>query len=286
MPVIESLQPLLLLTYPHIDPIWFRIPFPGTEGLPIRWYSLAYIAGILLAWWYLVRLISLRPGAPLARRHADDLITWATLGVILGGRIAYVLFYDTTRLFGPEGDWLHIFRLWEGGMSFHGGLIGVTVAMLLFARTEKLNFVRMADYVACTVPFGLFFGRLANFINGELWGRTTDVPWAMVFPGAGPLPRHPSQLYEAAGEGLLTFILLTWLFWRTSARLYTGLLSGVFLLSYGLVRFMVEFVREPDAQLHAFALSTGMSMGQWLTMPMILGGAWLVATAHKRPVRA
>ncbi len=270
------------LTYPNINPVWFEIPLPGTDrALPIRWYSLAYIGGIVAAWWYLMKLIAV-PGAPLARRHVDDLVTWVTLGIILGGRIAYVIFYDFPRYFGPEGHAGDVVRLWEGGMSFHGGLIGVTLAVLIYCLRQKIGFVRVMDYIACTIPFGLLFGRLANFINGELWGRVSDVPWAMVFPGAGDLPRHPSQLYEAFLEGPVLFAILWWLFWRTEARHEPGRLAGSFLIGYGLFRFKVEFVRQPDAQLTAFAAATGMSMGQWLTVPMLLGGAWLVATAKGR----
>lgn len=281
LPVIQS-----VLAYPNIDPVWFTIPLPFADaGIPIRWYSLAYIAGILLAWRYMLRLIAL-PGAPMARRHADDLVTWCTLGVILGGRLGYVLFYDFARFFGPEGKLIDIVRLWEGGMSFHGGALGVSVALFLYCRQQKLSWLRVHDYIACTVPFGLFFGRLANFINGELWGRVSDVPWAMIFPGAGPLPRHPSQLYEAVLEGLVLFALLWWLFWRTDARLRPGRLVGAFMAGYGCFRFLVEFVREPDAQLSAFAAATGLSMGQWLCLPMIALGLVFFLRAGRRPAAA
>lgn len=246
----------------------------------LRWYSLAYLAGILLAYWHVSKTLRLA-GAPMAQRHADDLFFYCTLGVILGGRLGYATFY------APE-LWSHpaeMLKLWNGGMSFHGGLIGCTMAMLWVAWRGGLNFLRVCDWVAVAVPFGLFFGRLANFVNGELWGRVTtaDVPWAMVFPDGGPLPRHPSQLYEALLEGLVLLIVLMVLFWKTRARFRPGLLTGVFVAGYGCARFTVEFFREPDAQLEEFARTTGMSMGQWLTVPMILLGLFLIARALMRP---
>jgi phosphatidylglycerol:prolipoprotein diacylglycerol transferase len=248
--------------------------------LQIRWYSLAYLAGILIGWWYLLKLIA-RPGAPMARRHADDLVFYATLGIILGGRLGYVFFYRPAQYFA---DPVEIVRLWDGGMSFHGGVIGVSLGILWMARKHGLNWLRIHDYVACCVPFGLFFGRLANFVNGELWGRgPTDVPWAMIFPSGGDVPRHPSQLYEAGLEGLLLFLILWLLFWRTDARYQPGKLVGAFLLVYGLCRFLVELVRQPDQGLEN--LPWGLSMGQTLTVPMILGGAYLIATAKRRRER-
>ncbi len=242
----------------------------------IRWYSLGYIAGILVGWWYLMKLVD-RPGAPMARRHADDFVTWATIGILLGGRLGYVLFYRPDYYFAHPGE---IMRLWEGGMSFHGGVIGTSLAIILFSRRHGLNWLRVHDYVACATPFGLFFVRLANFVNGELWGRPTALPWGMVFPGADDLPRHPSQLYEAGLEGIGLFCLLAFLFWRTDARYQPGRLVGTFLLGYGASRFLLEFVRQPDAGLEH--LAWGLSMGQTLTVPMLLGGAWLVATAPGR----
>ena len=249
----------------------------------IRWYSLAYITGIIIGWWYLLKLLA-QPGAPMARRHADDLVFYATLGIILGGRIAYIAFYDPEIMRHP----LDALKLWNGGMSFHGGMIGVTVALILLARKEKLNWLRIHDYVACCVPFGLFFGRLANFVNGELYGRVTDVAWAIRFPEVvqgilitGP-PRHPSQLYEAALEGIALFLVMAIMFWKTQARYEPGKLVGTFLLGYGLARFTVEFFRQPDSQLADFAFQSGMSMGQWLTVPMIVGGLYLVVTAKGR----
>lgn len=256
----------------------------------LRWYSLAYLAGIVLAYWHLTRMLK-SPGAPMAQRHADDLFFYCTLGVILGGRLGYATFYtggDT----GIPSLWAHpgeLVKLWHGGMSFHGGLIGTVLAIAWVSWRGKLNFVRVCDYVAVCVPFGLLFGRLANFVNGELWGRVSGgngenpVPWAMVFPDGGPLPRHPSQLYEAGLEGLLLMVVLLLLFWKTRARWRTGLLVGLFTLGYGLSRFCVEYFREPDSQLAQFALHTGLSMGQWLTVPMILVGLFFAGRALIRP---
>jgi len=260
-----------------LSPVAFS-PF----GFDIRWYSLAYIIGIFAGYW-LVRKMCRQPGAPMTDRHIDDLLFYAMLGVILGGRIGYVLFYNLSEYIK---DPLGVFRLWDGGMSFHGGVAGVTLAIWWVARKEKLNFLRVADYVACVVPIGMLLGRLANFINGELWGRATTVSWAIIFPDAPTLdPRHPSQLYEAGLEGLLMLIILSFMFWRTQARYYPGRLVGTFAVGLGLSRFLVEFLREPDAQLSAFAASTGLSMGQWLTIPLVLLGAWLVWTSKGRRQR-
>jgi phosphatidylglycerol:prolipoprotein diacylglycerol transferase len=252
----------------------------------LKWYSLAYLAGILVGYWYLLKLVA-QPGSPMARRHADDMIFYATLGIIIGGRLAYVLFYQPEILRNP----LDIFKLWNGGMSFHGGVIGVSLGVLYMAHKEKLSWLRIHDYVACCVPFGLFFGRLANFINQELWGAPTTVPWAVRFMEVTPLgyqlgpPRHPSQLYEAALEGLVLFAILAFMFWRTKARYEPGKLVGAFIFFYGCFRFGIEFIREPDSQLRGFAEATHLHMGQWLSLPMILGGLYLMLTAAGRRVR-
>ncbi len=258
-----------------LDPVAINLGFFG-----IKWYSLAYLSGILVGYWYLTRLIR-EPGSPMARRHADDMIFYATLGIIIGGRLAYVLFYQPEILAHP----LDILKLWNGGMSFHGGVIGVTAAIIWMSRKEGLNWLRVHDYIACCVPFGLFFGRLANFVNGELWGKETDVAWAIIFPTGGPVPRHPSQLYEAGLEGIVLFAILWLAFWTTKARYEPGKLVGIFLLGYGLARFGVEYFREADAQLMEFADRTGLHMGQWLTLPMIVGGLYLILTAKRRRVR-
>jgi phosphatidylglycerol:prolipoprotein diacylglycerol transferase len=250
--------------------------------LAIRWYSLAYITGILAGWWYMLKLLA-RPGAPMARRHADDFVFWATIGVLLGGRIGYILFYNLGEYLAHPLDML---KLWEGGMSFHGGALGVLIAIILFCRKNGLNGWRFCDYMACVAPIGLFFGRLANFTNGELWGKQTDVPWAMVFPGGGDVPRHPSQLYEAGLEGFALFAILNLLFWKGGdIRYRPGFLLGGFLFGYGAFRFIVEFFREPDSQLADFAAKTGLHMGQWLCVPMILVGLWIMLSAKGRRVR-
>jgi len=255
----------------------------------LRWYSLAYLAGIFIGYWYLLKLLK-RPGAPIGRRHADDLVFYAALGIILGGRIGYVLFYNL-------GDYLQkpieILKLWDGGMSFHGGVIGTSLGIVYLARKEKLSWLRIHDYVACCVPFGLFFGRLANFVNQELWGRVTDVPWAIRFVEVNQFgqrflgqPRHPSQLYEAALEGIVLFGILAWMFWKTDARYQPGKLVGAFLFFYGCFRFAVEFIREPDAQFAGTIFGTaGLHMGQWLSLPMVLAGLYLMLTAKGRRVR-
>lgn len=250
--------------------------------LEIKWYSLAYLAGILIGYWYLTVLLR-QPGAPMARRHADDFIFYATLGIILGGRLGYVFFYDPQILRNP----LDVFKLWHGGMSLHGGTLGVLFAIWWMCRREKLSFLRVCDYVACCIPFGLCFGRLANFVNGELWGKVTTVPWGIVFPGTpeSGLPRHPSQLYEALLEGPVLFAILALLFWKTPARYQPGKLFGAAAIGYGVFRFGVEYVREADAQLMEFAARTGLHMGQWLSLPLILGGLYLVATAKGRRTR-
>lgn len=247
----------------------------------LKWYSLAYLAGILLGYWHLSRMIK-SPGAPMAQRHADDLFFYATIGIILGGRLGYVLFYNPAEFAAHPAD---IFKLWEGGMSFHGGLIGTVLAIAWVSWRGGIPFLRTCDYLSVCVPFGLLFGRLANFVNGELWGRVTDaqLPWIMVFPAGGPAPRHPSQLYEALLEGLVLAIVLLTVFWKTRARWRPGLLVGLFTLGYGLSRFTVEYFREPDAQLQEFARATGFSMGQWLTMPLILIGLFFFLRALVKP---
>jgi len=266
----------------HLSPVLFSIgPFD------LRWYSLAYLAGIFVGFWYLLKLIK-QPGAPMARRHADDLAFYAALGIILGGRIGYVLFYNLGEYLKHPVD---ILKLWDGGMSFHGGVIGTSLGIFYFAWRNKLNWLRIHDYVACCVPFGLFFGRLANFVNQELWGAQTTVPWAIRFVEYSPFgmvlgpPRHPSQLYEAFLEGIVLFAILAWMFWKTQARYEPGKLVGAFIFFYGIFRFAVEFIREPDSQLIEFAQATHLHMGQWLSLPMIVGGAYLMLTAKGRRVR-
>ncbi|MBS0479232.1 MAG: prolipoprotein diacylglyceryl transferase, partial [Proteobacteria bacterium] len=253
----------------------------GRHVFDIKWYSIAYIAGIVVGWIYLMRLLR-APGAPMASRHAEDLVFYATLGIILGGRIGYVAFYDPSLFLSAK-----FFMLWEGGMSFHGGVIGTTIGIILFARRHNLDWLRVHDYVACCAPFGLFFGRLANFVNGELWGKPADpnLPWAIVFHGTpNDVARHPSQLYEAGLEGVVLFAILWFAFWKTRARYQPGKLVGLFILFYGLFRYIVEFFREPDSQYMDSPILgvAGLHMGQLLCIPMVLGGLYLIWTAKGR----
>jgi phosphatidylglycerol:prolipoprotein diacylglycerol transferase len=257
-----------MLVHPDIDPVAFSI-----GPLAVRWYGLMYLLGFGLAWWLGLRRIALGR-APIDRRQFDDLIFYAVLGVILGGRLGYVLFYKPGYYFGHP---LEIPAVWQGGMSFHGGLLGVIAAMWLAARKHKVDFLRLMDFIAPLCPLGIAAGRMGNFINGELWGRPTDLPWGMVFRNAGNLPRHPSQLYEFALEGLVLFVLLWWFSTQPRAR---GQVSALFLIGYGSLRFLAEFAREPDAFLGVLAL--GMTMGQWLCVPMIAGGIWLYAWSARR----
>ncbi len=250
-------------------------------GFALRYYSLAYLLGVIFAYWHLTKMLK-APGAPMAQRHADDLFFYATLGVILGGRLGYVTFYKPELWLEP----IKVLQVWEGGMSFHGGLIGVVLAIMWVSWRGKLNFLRVCDYIAVCVPMGMLLGRLANFNNGELWGRPADVPWAMVFPGADALPRHPSQLYQAGLEGLALLIILMLLFWKTRARYKPGLLVGIFTLGMAAARFVNEFFREPDAHLQEFAASSGLSMGQWLTLPMFLIGLIVTLYAVTRKPQA
>jgi phosphatidylglycerol---prolipoprotein diacylglyceryl transferase len=249
--------------------------------LLIRWYSLAYLAGILWGWWYLTWLVR-QPYAPLNRAQADDFILYATLGVVLGGRVGHILFYGFEAYMQNP---IQILKIWEGGMSFHGGVLGMSLAITLFVRRHRLSWLRVHDYVGMVTPIGLFTGRLANFVNGELWGKPTDLPWGVVFATGGPLPRHPSQLYEAALEGPLLLLILFALWSNPGLRQRPGLLTGTFLIVYGLARFLVEFVREPDAHLIEFARVTGLHMGQWLCIPMLLLGAVFVAISWRRPAQ-
>jgi phosphatidylglycerol:prolipoprotein diacylglycerol transferase len=256
---------LFAIPFPAIDPVAIEI-----GPIAIRWYALAYIAGLLLGWWLAKRLVA-RPGWQLRPEALDDLLVYVTLAIVLGGRLGYVVFYNLPWYAAHP---LEILYVWRGGMSFHGGLLGVLVACWLFARRSRVRFLEIADLIAALAPLGLFFGRIANFVNGELWGRPTDVPWAMVFPHAGPEPRHPSQLYEAALEGLLLFAVLQLFAWRPRTPADAGRLAGIFLFGYGLARSFVELFREPDPQLGY--LWGGLTMGQLLSLPLILGGLLLL----------
>ena len=255
----------------QIDPVALSI-----GSLQLRWYGLMYLAGFGLGW-ALGRWRASRPDSGWTAPDVDDLLTCVMIGIILGGRIGYVLFYDLPVYIS---DPMEILRIWNGGMSFHGGLLGVLGAFWYFARSRGRSFLEVSDFIAPLVPQGLFFGRLGNFINGELWGKVSDVPWAIVFPGAGPNPRHPSQLYEAALEGLVLFFMV-WIF--SSKPRKTGAVSGLFALGYGVFRFAVEFVRMPDVQLGYLAFGW-LTMGQLLCVPLILAGLWLLC--RKAPVLA
>jgi phosphatidylglycerol:prolipoprotein diacylglycerol transferase len=269
---------------------------PGIElgFFTLRFYSLAYLAGIILAWWHLSKMVK-APGAPMAQRHVDDLFFYCTLGVIFGGRLGYALFYKPELFTGWDSDQLvawDLLRLWDGGMSFHGGVIGTTIAIAWVSWRGSLSFIRVCDYIAVNVGFGMLFGRVANFVNGELWGRSSDVPWAMAFCEGRDLAgeciawtgaRHPSQLYEALLEGALVIAVMLPLFWKTRARYRPGLLVGAFTALISTARFIVEFFREPDAHLVWMVEQTGLSRGQWLSIPLILAGLALVAWALARP---
>ena len=262
---------LPVLAFPTIDPVLVEI-----GPIAIRWYALAYIAGIVIGWRVARWMVQRTPQVATAEQ-VDDYVTWVTLGIILGGRLGYVLFYRPGYYITAPWEALAV---WHGGMSFHGGALGVILATWLFARRNGIDWVAFADRIVCVVPIGLFFGRVANFINGELWGRVTDVPWAMVFPTGGPEPRHPSQLYQAGLEGIALFTLLMVLARSERVRARPGILSGAFLAGYGVARGIGELFRQPDA--HLGFLFAGATMGQLLSVPMIVVGAWLILRAKER----
>tara|TARA_R110002012_G_scaffold77282_12_gene195738 strand:+ start:42682 stop:43515 length:834 start_codon:yes stop_codon:yes gene_type:complete len=269
---------LSLMTFPDIDPVIFAI-----GPVQVRWYGLAYVIGIMLGWRYARKLVennNLWPasGPRMTALDIDDFLLWATVGIVAGGRIGYILFYDFAAV---AANPLRALEIWNGGMSFHGGLLGTLVAMILFARSRNIPVFNLFDVVCAVVPVGLFFGRLANFINAELWGKLTDVPWAFVFPTGGPFPRHPTQLYEAALEGLLLLAVLAWLIYRRQALKRRGMIAGSFVAGYALSRIFVEFFREPDA--HIGYLAGGwLTMGMVLSLPMLAVGLWVLSTARPR----
>jgi phosphatidylglycerol:prolipoprotein diacylglycerol transferase len=286
--------------FPEFDPVLIQIgPFP------LRWYALAYIAGIVLGWIYAARILKTEriwaPGRPpLTTPQLDDLVLWITVGIILGGRLGYVIFYKPAilgQLFTGDswGQRLELFQLWTGGMSFHGGFLGVVLAIVWFGRRNQVNLLSVGDAIATVVPLGLFFGRIANFINGELFGRPTDGPTGVIFcndriaqlyGGACPpellVPRHPSQLYEAGLEGIVLFVILGLAVWKWQLLTKPGYVTGLFLVGYGLSRALVETVREPDSHMPE-ALQGVITMGMLLSIPMILVGAWLIWRARSRP---
>ncbi len=292
---------LLAFEFPNLDKYVLGLQW---HGFGIRWYALAYVAGILLGWWYAIRLARKEPlwgpRAPImSRDQVDDLILWITVGVIVGGRVGSMVFYNTSALWERP---LEIFKIWQGGMSFHGGLIGVMIAMLLFARFQKqpywgvnddkqpaiklsdrkMSVLSVSDLVAPCVPIGLFFGRIANFINGELWGRHTNLPWGFYINEEDALPVHPSQLYEALLEGVVLFAILRLATHRFGQLKRSGAVTGIFLAGYGFFRILVEFVRQPDEGLQNLPL--GLTMGMILSLPMIIAGVWLYMKANDQTV--
>ncbi|MEQ9694865.1 prolipoprotein diacylglyceryl transferase [Shimia sp. SDUM112013] len=290
-----------MIPFPEVSPEIFTVTLFGME-LALRWYALAYIVGILIGWRLVVATLK-RPalwgdrGAPMTPQQLEDLLTWVILGVVLGGRLGYVVFYKGAYY---AQNPMEILRVWEGGMSFHGGLLGVVLAAWLFSKKHGIPRLQIADAMALGTPAGLLLGRIANFINAELWGRPTDLPWGVIFPGYAAqdcgqtlsllCARHPSQLYEALLEGALLGGALLWLVFRRNALATPGVVSGVFFAGYGLARFVVEFVRQPDAHfvtdgnplgLALHVGGVGLTMGQILSLPMILGGVWLIRQARR-----
>lgn len=277
------------LTYPDIAPEIFKLgPWAiriGEESYNIgpfalRWYSMAYLFGWGLGWYYMLQLIK-KKGAPCTPAQIGDFAFWAMLGTILGGRLGYVLFYNLDQYLRKPGD---ILAVWDGGMSFHGGFIGVSLATYWFCKKQNIAFFRFTDLLACVSPIGLFLGRLANFINGELFGRTTDSEIGMVFPRGGPLPRHPSQLYEAALEGLVLFFLLWYLFNFTQIRKKPGVLTGIFIIGYAIARTTVEQFREPDNHLGFLYGTSFLTMGQMLSIPMVILGLYLIFRPKRKAI--
>jgi phosphatidylglycerol:prolipoprotein diacylglycerol transferase len=267
-----------VLLFPQFDPVLVQL-----GPISIRWYALAYIGSLVLGWRIMRHLVRREPAVATVEQ-TDDFLTWATFGVVLGGRLGYVLFYQPSHYLA---DPLSALEVWQGGMSFHGGALGVTLALVLFFRQQKIPLLGFADRIAVVTPIGLGLGRIANFINGELWGRPAPdwLPWAMIFPTGGPIPRHPSQIYQALMEGLTLFIVLWLLARRERVRARFGLLTGVFLVGYAIARSIGELFRQPDAFLGY--LFEGLTMGQLLSVPMLIAGVWLIVRARTRaPVMA
>ncbi|ANG96296.1 prolipoprotein diacylglyceryl transferase [Brucella pseudogrignonensis] len=275
--MIETLLPVSALAFPNIDPVIFSV-----GPLAVHWYGLGYVVGIMFAWWYGKKLLrnhrlwgNNQP--PMQPEALDDFVIWAALGVVLGGRIGYVLFYNFSYYLSNP---LAIPAVWDGGMSFHGGILGTTIAMIWFARSRGIKVWSMFDVIAAGVPVGLGVVRVANFINSELWGRVSDVPWAFYFPNGGPEPRHPSQLYEAFLEGFVLFFVLLLLVWVGKKLKAPGFIAGTFVLGYGLSRIIVEFFREPDAQL-GYLFGGWLTMGMILSLPMVIIGLWAMWRANR-----
>jgi len=261
------------LTFPQIDPVAISI-----GPIEIRWYALSYLAGFLIGLYVIKKFIALYPSKYITKSMCDDLLTWVIIGVIVGGRLGYVIFYNAEYYLENPFDAI---KIWQGGMAFHGGLMGVITAMIAFAWKHKMPFFALADRVAVVTPIGLFFGRIANFINGELFGRPTDAPWGMVFV-EGDVARHPSQLYQAMTEGIVLFVILIILQRSKYVRDHYGIISGMFLSAYAFMRFFVEYTRQPDAQIGF--LTFGLSMGQLLCIPMFLAGLAIIAYGRARDV--
>ncbi|MFZ4686951.1 MAG: prolipoprotein diacylglyceryl transferase [Hyphomonadaceae bacterium] len=298
----------LEIPFPRIDPAAFTIPLPDMAlgpiqigPFPVRWYALGYIFGLLLGWWYAVRLVTtptlwgMKEKGPLQRADIDDFAFYAMIGILLGGRIGYILFYtipyESGKIFGPEGDPLFVLRMWEGGMSFHGGLIGAVLAVFITAHLRKIPVLSLGDVACAAAPIGIFLVRIANFINGELYGRPTDAPWGMRFPDYnwatrewGPVDAkplvHPSQIYEALTEGLLLFIVCALAVWQFKLLRRPGMVAGIFLIGYAVSRTFVENFREPDNFTQG-VMPEWFTMGMLLSIPMIIGGAYLIWRANR-----
>ena len=265
------MPPFFVIPFPAIDPVAVSLgPFA------IRWYALAYIVGLVVGWRYCLKLTA-RPPHLVQRRDIDDFLVWATLGVVLGGRIGYVLFYNPGYYFAHPLQALYV---WHGGMSFHGGALGVTIAITLYCRARQIRLFAFSDIITEAIPIGLLFGRIANFINGELYGRPSSVPWAMIFPNGGPVARHPSQLYEAFCEGILLFLLL-FIAERRGLRRWPGMETGLFLAGYAVARMSGELFRQPDPQLGYMIFGT--TMGQWLSFPLLIAGVMIMVWARRTP---
>ncbi len=277
--MIISQFPALVLTFPEIDPILLQL-----GPLAVRWYGLAYVTGILLGWWYARRLVAnnsiwSEQKPPFRQIDLDDFLVWAAVGIVLGGRIGYILFYDLARYLDNP---MEILAVWRGGMSFHGGALGTLVAMVLFSRSRGFSTLSLMDVIATVSTFGLFFGRIANFINSELWGRVSDVSWAMVFPNGGDLPRHPSQLYEALLEGLVLFVILRLLIFTGGKLARPGYIAGAWIFFYGVSRIIVEFFRQPDAHI-GYLAGDWLTMGMVLSVPMLLVGGYMMLRSQPVP---
>lgn len=274
--MLPIVLPQLAIAFPNIDPVLIAV-----GPLAIRWYSLSYIVGILLGWWYARKLVSNTnlwgARAPISVPDLDDFLLWATIGTVLGGRLGYVLFYNFDAFLAEPSS---ILRVWEGGMSFHGGFLGVTLAMILFALKNKIPVWSLFDVIAAVVPIGIGLGRIANFINGELWGRASNVPWAVEFPSGGFIARHPSQLYEAALEGLVLLVIIAIAIYRFDILRKPRLATGIFVGGYGIARTIVEFFREPDAHI-GYLAGDWLTMGMVLSVPMIIAGLALIISARE-----